>query len=115
MSDHKVEFHYIKSNFFRVIHADGAAGSITPSGDIFFTLWNQRAPMPQMMVHAVSEEGEVQEEISAERIGKSGILREMEVGITMRPENVEELIAWLTQKLESSKRLKEARKAKQNP
>ena len=32
----KVEFHYIKSNHFRVIHADGVYGGATPRG---FIIW----------------------------------------------------------------------------
>jgi hypothetical protein len=27
-----LDYHYIKSNFFRVIHVDGIVGSITPNG-----------------------------------------------------------------------------------
>ena len=43
----QLEFHYIKSNQFRVIHVDGGIGSITPKGFIHFALYSERLAIPR--------------------------------------------------------------------
>ena len=96
----KIPFHYIKSNFFRVIHADGAVGGVTPSGDIFFSLWSQRNPIPKLVVHELGEEGTLGEELLSERETRQGLVREVEIGVGMSPETARGLVEWLTKKLE---------------
>ncbi|HLW54414.1 MAG TPA: hypothetical protein VKW06_16380 [Candidatus Angelobacter sp.] len=48
-------FHYVKSNYFRVIHADGMYGGLTPCGGIFFALYSDRQPLPELTVQSVLE------------------------------------------------------------
>jgi len=102
----KVRFHYIKSNYFRVVHVDGAHGGVTPDGNIFFSAYSQRAPIPQITTHKVDAEGSVAEEIREERITKDGIVREVEVGIMMDIATAESLHKWLGEKIEASKELR---------
>src|ERR1700676_4214984 len=90
-----VPFHYIKSNLFRVLHTDGIIGSATPSGLIFLGLYNERAAIPQVMVHEITETGKVGAEHPDERVGKKGVVREIEVGALMRAETATSVIAWL--------------------
>ncbi len=42
----RIKFHYLKSCDFKVVHVDGVFGGLTPSGDIFVTVFNQRPPLP---------------------------------------------------------------------
>jgi hypothetical protein len=100
----KVKFHYIKSNDFRVIHTDGMFGGLTPTGDIFVSLFNQRPPIPQITVQAIKETGELGDEILAERVSKDGIIRQLEVGILMRPDVAEAMVKWLQDRLADVKR-----------
>ncbi|MGC2246711.1 MAG: hypothetical protein WA609_08915 [Terriglobales bacterium] len=95
-----VPFHYIKSGLFRVIHTDGAIGNVTPSGLIFVGLFSERAVIPQIMVHDVTDGGQVGPERMSERVGKSGVVREVEVGATMSVETATTLIAWLQEKID---------------
>ena len=95
-----VPFHYIKSNLFRVIHTDGAVGSVAPSGLIFVGFYSERSAIPQMMVHDVTESGQVGPERLSERVGKSGIVREVEVGATMSVETAITFVAWLQEKID---------------
>jgi hypothetical protein len=95
----KIRFHYIKSNDFRVVHSDGIFGGLTPSGDIFFSLFSQRPPIPQITVQAIKETGELGDEILAERVSKDGIIRQLEVGISMRPDVAEAMVKWLQDRL----------------
>lgn len=96
----KIKFHYIKGTQFRVVHIDGAVASISPTGDIVASLFSQRPPIPQLTVQPVLENGQLGEEIVGERIIKDGIVREVEVTITARPEIVTVLIKLLQDKLD---------------
>jgi hypothetical protein len=95
-----VPFHYIKSNFFRVLHTDGVLGSITPAGLIFVTLYSERVAIPQTMVHEITESGQVGIEHQDERIGKTGIVREIEIGTVMSVDTAAYIVKWLQEKIE---------------
>jgi hypothetical protein len=98
-----VKFYFIKSNFFRVVHADGAIGGLTPSRQIFISVYNERAAIPKIIEMNISPDGHLGEEISRE--GKEGLVREMEMGIILNGHAAELLAETL---LESVKALKES-------
>lgn len=108
----KVKFHYIKAGYFRVVHMDGVFGGLSPTGDIFMSIFSQRPPIPQVTVQPVKEDGELGEEIIAERTVKDGLVREIEVGIAVRPEIAETLIKWLQEKVDQYKSLKDLQEKK---
>jgi hypothetical protein len=84
-----LQFHYIKSNFFRVMHVDGALGGLTPNRQIFVSLFNERSAIPQMVEHTISPEGGLGDE--TQRISKEGLVREVEVGIILNIHAAESL------------------------
>jgi hypothetical protein len=88
-----VKFHYIKSNLFRVIHAEGAIGGLTPSREIFISLFNERAALPQIIEYGITPEGKLGTEIRRE--GKEGLVREMEIGILLTASAAEKLAQYL--------------------
>lgn len=102
----KVKFHYIKANSFRVVHMDGVFGGLTPTGDIFMSIFSQRPPIPVVTVQPVKETGELGEELLSERSVKEGLVREIEVGVALRPEIAETLIKWLQEKVDQYKSLR---------
>jgi hypothetical protein len=102
----KVKFYYIKANEFRVVHMDGVFGGLSPTGDIFMSIFSQRPPIPTMTVQPVKENGELGDELMSERTVKDGLVREIEVGIAVRPEVAETLIKWLQDRMEQYKSLK---------
>jgi hypothetical protein len=104
----KVKFHYIKSNFFRVIHVDGVMGALTPTLDLFVTLYNQRGPIPTVTVQTVMKDGRLGDEIMAERESKEGIVREAEVGAIMNLDTAKSLYKWLEEKIQLAEAQKEA-------
>jgi len=114
-----VPFHYIKSNLFRVIHTDGAVGNVAPSGLIFVGLYSERSAIPQIMVHEITDTGQVGSERTSERVGKSGVVREVEVGATMSLETAVSFVAWLQEKIDLLRKIKntaaEQEKAKNEP
>lgn len=111
-----VPFHYIKANLFRVVHTDGIIGSVTPNGLIFLGLYSERAAIPQVMVHEISGTGQVGPEHPDERVGKKGVVREIEVGAVMSIETAGSVIAWLQDKVDLMKKMKatDSRKASSN-
>jgi hypothetical protein len=106
-SPKSVEFHYIKSNLFRVLHVDGALGSVTPSGLIFVGFYNERAAIPQIMVHEITDAGQVGTERAEERVGKKGVVREVEVGAVMSLDTAKSFVTWLQDKIDLVQKLKQ--------
>ena len=95
----KVKFEYIKSNSFRVIHADGAYGGLTPRLGIFLSFYSERPPIPKVIVHEVGPDGTLGDELKLERQTREGIIREAEIGITLDVEVARTLVAWLQEKI----------------
>jgi hypothetical protein len=88
-----VKFHYIKGNFFRVIHADGVIGGLTPHGGIFLSLYSERGAIPQVIEQAVNPDGTLGDEKGRE--GKEGIVREVEVGVMLNERTARGIAEWL--------------------
>ena len=102
-----VDIHYMKSNLFRVIHADGAVGSLTPRGLLHMTLYNERPAIPKRGVRDISED---QETLSPEKITETigGVVRELEVDVMMSETFALELRDWLNKRLGDFAAFKEA-------
>ena len=88
-----VEFHYIKSNSFRVVHADGVWGGTTPRGYIAMSLFSERAPIPRKLIHEIMPDGILGQETGRE--SRDGIIREVEVEVKVDLEMAKSLIQWL--------------------
>lgn len=111
----QIQFHYKKSNLFRVIHSDGAWGGLTPELDVFFTFFNSRPPIPEMLVQKIDDDGKLGDEIPELGISKKGIVREVEVGVVMKSEDVQNLIIFLQDRLANIKKIKESNEEKEMP
>ena len=100
-----VEFHYIKSNGFRVVHADGVWGGPTPRGYITMSFYSERAPIPRR----ISLELKPPEPNSPDRtLGqeivrdtKNGLVREVEVEVMVDLEMAKSLHGWLGEKVQT--------------
>jgi hypothetical protein len=95
-----VEFHYIKSPFFRSVHVDGAIGGVTPRGLIHMAVFSERHAIPRSTVQKLLSTGRLGDEIIDERKGKNGIAREMEVDMFLGLETAKEFVTWLQQRIE---------------
>lgn len=93
----EITYHYIKSNFFRVIHADGVIGGVTPAGNVHLAFYSERPAIPQMMKAAVTPEGKLGETIGSS--GKAGIAREMDVDVQLSRQAVIQLRDWLSERI----------------
>ena len=90
-----VSFDYIKSNHFRVVHADGIWGGVTPRLEILLGIWSERPPIPTRITHEVNNEL-VGAEINREL--RDAIIREMEVAAVMTVSTAKALQKWLADK-----------------
>jgi len=99
-SPSSVNFHYVKSNFFRVLHVNGAFGGLSPDGGIFMALFNERAPLPDVTVQKVESNGQLGKEVVEQRRSSDGIVRELEVGLSMDIRTARLLLDWLKERIE---------------
>lgn len=90
-----VKIFYEKGNLFRVIHVDGVLGGLTPSRQIFVSLYNQRRPLPKMVEQLLSADGKLGDVINRET--KTGVFREMEIGLVLTSEAAQEIAKFLIQ------------------
>jgi hypothetical protein len=101
----ELEFDFIKSNLFRVVRADGFFGGLTPTGgNVHVGVYSERHPYPQKIFHKVKA-GELGPEEVDKRQVRKGIVREIEVGITMDIAQVIVLRNWLNDRLSQYEQL----------
>ena len=101
-SPHSIDFHYIKSNSFRVVHADGVWGGPTPRGYVSMSFYSERTPIPRRITHAVTQEGnlgKLGDEVG--RDTREGLVREVEVEVMLDLELARSLAQWLDDKIEA--------------
>ena len=98
MKKNSIEFHYLKSNDFRTVHADGAYGGATPQGGLFVSFYVERPPIPQRMKFVVDEDGKLETEV--ERESKSGMIREVGCGVSMSLATAKAFKDWLESQIE---------------
>ena len=92
----EITFHYIKSNFFRVIRVDGAYGGLSPTGDIHMAVYNHRQPIPVHTTNVVTKDGKLGGESG--KVAREGIVREVEADITCSPLVARTIAKWLNEK-----------------
>lgn len=91
-----VAFSFIKSRHFRVIHVDGAIGSITPRGLIHVAVYSERPAIPQLIVQRI-ENGALGAAETVESRG--GIVREVDADLMLTPDAARGLRDWLDERL----------------
>lgn len=90
-----IKFYHEKGNFFRVVHIDGAIGGLTPTREIFMSMYSQRIAIPKIIEQRLSLEGQLGEEVARE--GKTGVFRELEVGVVLTATTARQIAQWLIQ------------------
>ena len=108
VSSETVEFHYIKGPDFKSVHIDGAIGGLTPRGLAHIAFFSERAAIPKKTVSELLPSGAVGEEITSQREGKDGIVRQMEVDVFLTEPAVLDLRNWLNVRLEEFAAAKKA-------
>lgn len=100
----RLRFDYIKSNFFRVIHADGFVGGINGRLDLRVSVWNERPAIPKQITHEITEEG-LGREILTERVVRSAVVREVEADMVMSYDVAKSFHHWLGTKIRQMEKI----------
>lgn len=96
----QIEFDFLKSAFFRVIKADGVFGGLTPNGSgIHMGFYSERHPYPQKITHDLTEAG-LGPEHRDRRVGRTAIVRELEVGVSFDIATAIVIRNWIDDKLQ---------------
>lgn len=83
--------HFIKSTYFRVVHANGVWYSGDNQSNLHLTFFNERNPIPKLVVVNLDDRGAVAGEDESKRETKKGIVREMEVDVVLSLQAATEL------------------------
>jgi hypothetical protein len=102
----KIAFDYIKGQSFRVIHADGAIGAVTPNGNIQFAIYSERKAIPRRQVHTIEEGSILGDVIPEETVSRDSIVREMDINVVMNSEVAANLAKWLLERVEELKKVR---------
>lgn len=89
------DFHFIKSNNFRVVFCDAVWGGVTPRGYITMSVCSERLPLPRKVTHPIGEHGIIGEEDQSKRDARKGLVREVEVAVVMDLGMAHSLVDWL--------------------
>lgn len=90
----QLSFDFIKSNYFRVVHADGVWGGVTPSGDgLSLTFYSERSPIPTRVTNEIAADGRIAKEVG--RQVRDAIVREMEVTVIMDASAAHSFKSWV--------------------
>jgi hypothetical protein len=103
-----ISYRYIKSNYFRVIHADGIWGGLTPALKVQMAFFSERSAIPEVLTMAV-EDDKIGKEI--DRVSKGGIVREVETSVVMDLDVARSFVNWLNEKITQAEGIKK----KNNP
>jgi hypothetical protein len=105
--DGNMAFIYEKGAYFRVIHADGVIGGISPgTGLVNMSVFSERSPIPKKVVHSVSH-GVVGPEIMEKREIREGLFREVEADLVMSVEVAIALRGWLDDRIKEIQTVRE--------
>jgi hypothetical protein len=97
----EVPVYITKSNFYRVIHADGVYGGGTPAqGNIMMTFFSERIPHPEKIVRDAAGN-----EIIPKREVKYGLEQEYEASIVMRLDTAKIMLVWLANAIKNAEAL----------
>ena len=110
-----IRYDYLKSNLYRVVHADGIVGGVTPGGTLIFSVFSERTPIPQQVSHAIEVNEETRsitlgDEIVSERVSRQALVREVEVGVIIDYKTAVLFRDWLSQQLEKLKPIEAAKR-----
>lgn len=100
----KVFFKYEQGAGYRIVHATGARGAITPSGGILFELFTEFAVPPSEEIHRLNPNGTLGGlEFAHPKKETVEISRQLQVGVVVSPDDAESIGKWLLKKVEEAK------------
>lgn len=112
---HKVRFKYEFANDYRIIHATGAVGGITPSGNLKLDLFTEFGPSPDNDEWTLNPDGTLDEQVVPTQAPEAiEVIRQKQAGVIIGINEVENIAKWLLEKVKEAKELGEARRKTKN-
>jgi hypothetical protein len=108
-----INFDYIKSGQFRVIHADGAFFAATTQGGLTISFFSERQPIPRRVTHKLNSDGSLGDELADQRVVRDAVIRDTEFAVTMTVETakrVRDKLDEMVKKVEEMAQPKQSRK-----
>ncbi len=107
-----INFDYLKSAQFRVVHADGAFFALTGQAGVTISFFAERQPIPRRVTHKVNRDGSLGDELVDQRVVRDAIIRDTEVAVTMSADTARRVREKLDEILKQVEQLtaKEAKK-----
>ena len=99
----EIQFKFVRSPFFRVVHSNGAWGGITPHQELSITFYSERPSVPRHITHQLTPEGQLGPEISRDIDGN--IQRDYEVEILMNMTEAVNLHEWIGDKIDEWRKI----------
>ena len=96
----RLQIDFRRSASFRIVHADGVWGGVTPYGKVYMTFFSEAPPLPEAMAYSLSADGTALEEVRADRRGSTNPTREVEVGVVMDLNVAKSFLKWLAEKID---------------
>lgn len=95
MDSKTLTFHYIKAPDFRTVHVDGVIGGLSPNGYLHAAVYSERVAIPQSIAVELRQDGTLGDEVLSERLGRSGLVRELSVDLVLSFPAATALHQWL--------------------
>jgi hypothetical protein len=107
----QVKFDFIKSNYFRTIHADGVWGGLNGHLDIAMAFYSERPAIPQQITVPISN-GKIGDELEEKRVGRDSVIRDVEISVTMNIEVARNFRQWLDDKIKAIDEINQQKEGK---
>jgi hypothetical protein len=97
----KLQFHYQKTQQYRVYHSDGCVGGPTPRGQLSLTFFSERTPIPKLGARQILDVTGAQITAGPEEAVEvlSGLVRQIEATVMMDLRAAQEFYVFLGEQL----------------
>lgn len=106
----EITFEYLKSNDYKIVPVTGAVGGLNAYGDLVVNLHYERPPIPKKLTHFIDNNGHLDSDPIVET--KDSIIRDVQIGLSMRPEIARELARWLNEQIDKMDKMLDDRSDK---
>lgn len=103
----QVGIYYQKARHYRTVHADGVWVGLSPTAKVQFSLYSELRPLPEFVLHQLTKEGRVGEQL--EQVVKEGVIRETEINVVMDVPLTIQFIALLQQVISQVQMIQQGR------
>ena len=90
-----IEIFYEKNPLYRTVYSDGLIGGRTPTNSIYMAFYATRNPLPKSMRHEINVDSSLNPIGVPSEDSKSGIMREIEIGVYMSEANAKDVYEFL--------------------